>query len=77
MEPRILSASQLSCYLMCPRKYAFRYVERVEAEHRSAALCFGSAVHSALEWFHDERLLGHSPDVLDVISIFMADWDSE
>lgn len=74
---RILSASQLSCYLMCPRKYAFRYVERLEAEHRSSALCFGSAVHSALEWFHDERLLGHAPDPLDVVSVFLADWDSE
>lgn len=77
MKPRALSASQLSCYLMCPRKYAFRYVERIDAEHRSSALAFGSAVHSALEWFHDEKLLGHAPDVFDVVSVFMADWDAE
>lgn len=77
MSPRVLSASQLSCYLMCPRKYGFRYVERIEAEHRSSALAFGSAVHSALEWFHDEKVLGHEPSPLDVVAVFLADWDGE
>lgn len=77
MTERLLSASQLSLYLMCPRKYAFRYLEGVLPEFRPAALSFGSAVHSALEWFHDARLQGRSPAVLDVVGVFLADWDAE
>jgi putative RecB family exonuclease len=71
-----LSASQISTYLMCARKYAFRYVERIEPETQAAALSFGSAVHSAIDWFHQERMDGRTPAGADVAKVFRADWEA-
>ena len=77
MTHRILSAAQLSTYLGCPRKYAFRYVERIEPEFRLAARAFDSAVRSALEWFHMRMRERNCTCGLDVVSVFLADWESE
>lgn len=77
MNGLVLSASQINTYLMCARKYAFRYVERVEPEFHSSALAFGSSVHSALEHFHMERMEGRSPSPQDVAAVFRSDFASE
>jgi CRISPR/Cas system-associated exonuclease Cas4 (RecB family) len=77
MPPRVLSASQLTTFLMCARKWAFRYVEEAPPEFRSSALAFGSAVHSALEWIHLEKLEGRAPDPDVAARIFRADWTAE
>jgi CRISPR/Cas system-associated exonuclease Cas4 (RecB family) len=34
-------------------------------------------VHSALEWFHGEKIIGKTPPALEVMNIFRADFDSE
>jgi len=72
MEP--VSVSQVQAYLACPLKYRFQYVDRIAAPWRPAALAFGSSIHSAIEWFHRERLAGRSPTIEGVIAIFEADW---
>lgn len=75
---RPLSASQLSTWLACGRKYAFRYAYKLTPEHRPAALAFGSAVHSALEALHLARLDGdQTTDPTRFVRIFRADWQSE
>ncbi|MCZ7681158.1 MAG: PD-(D/E)XK nuclease family protein [Sandaracinaceae bacterium] len=76
-DKRPLSASQLTAYTMCPRKYRFRYVDRLPSEHRPAALAFGRAVHSALEALHLARLDGASVDSARLVRIFRADWQAE
>ncbi|MCC7537527.1 MAG: PD-(D/E)XK nuclease family protein [Deltaproteobacteria bacterium] len=77
MPARRLSASQISTWLACNRKFAFRYVEHAPREHRPSALAFGSAVHSAIDWFHGERLEGGVPPPDKAAAIFRADWDAE
>lgn len=77
MSARRLSASQISTWLACNRKFAFRYIERAPREHRPSALAFGSAVHSTIDWFHGERLEGDVPPPDRVAAIFRADWDAE
>lgn len=52
-RPRLtLSASKLSLFLDCPRRYAFRHVEHRPPEFVSSALHFGKALHEALARFH-------------------------
>ena len=46
-----LSVSRIKTFLMCPRKYAFQYVEKVTPEYRSAALAFGTSWHHAIGHF--------------------------
>lgn len=72
MEP--LSVSQVQSYLFCPLKYRFQYRDKITPPWRPAALAFGSSVHSAIEWFHRERLVGRTPTPEKVADIFAADW---
>lgn len=71
------SASRVNQYLWCGRKYAFRYVEKIEPESRSAAMALGRAVHSAIEHLHLELLDGQTPEAKDVIAVFQADFEYE
>ena len=72
MEP--LSVSQVQCYLFCPLKYRFQYLDKIKAPWRPAALAFGSSVHAAVEWFHRERSAGRKPEPEAVARMFEADW---
>lgn len=47
--PRVVTPSALSLFHDCPRRYAFRYVERVPAEFHPVAFSFGRALHAAVE----------------------------
>src|SRR5689334_934495 len=75
--PESTSASQLTTYSLCPRKYAFSYVYGVEPEFVSTSLVLGSAVHSAVAWWHGERLHGHTPTFAQAKTVFTADLLSE
>jgi putative RecB family exonuclease len=71
--PPSTSASQLTTYALCPRKYAFTYVYGVEPEFRSVSLILGSALHGAIGWWFTERLEGRTPGVSDAEAVLMAD----
>lgn len=73
-QRRVLSISQVNCYLGCPLKYRFQYVDKIPRPWRVAAMAFGTSVHAAVEWFHKERMSGGSPELAEVIKVFDADW---
>lgn len=75
--PDSLSVSQISCYLGCPRKYRFRYLERWPPERRSADMALGSAVHSAIAWWEEERIAGKLRTREEVMRTLRADWSAE
>lgn len=75
--PDHLSASQINLYLQCSLKYRFRYVDNLPKPFKPAALAFGSAVHSSLEWFHKERLKGNARSLDEFLAILGADWYSQ
>lgn len=78
MEPqRTISISQVQAYLACPLKYRFQYIEKIPRAFRPAALAFGSSVHSAVEWFHRERMNGRTPELWEVLELFEADWRAQ
>ena len=72
-----LSSSQITTYLMCPRKYRYRYIDKLEPESRSANMAFGSAVHAAIAWWWQKRIDGRSPTDEDALRVFRADWLSQ
>lgn len=76
-RPPYLSVSQVTGWLLCGRKYKFRYIEKREPEKRSADLALGSVVHSAIEWWENERILGRSPCADDAVRLFKVDWHSQ
>lgn len=75
--PEDSSASQLVCYSMCPRRYLYRYVLKLDPEFRGAALVLGSAMHSAIGWFFQERLDGGTPSPSEAEDVFEADLFAE
>lgn len=72
-----LSASKIGTFLQCGRKFRFRYINRMPPSHKAAALGFGSAVHGALETFHQQRAAGASMTPNAVAGLFRIDWASE
>lgn len=71
-----ISATQINAYMLCPRKYKYRYVDGIPPAWRSSALVFGASVHTALAWFHEEILAGKKPPVEEVLRTFRADWSA-
>lgn len=71
--PKHTSASQLSTYASCPRRYELRYVLKVEPERRGTGLALGSAVHGGVQWWFEQRAAGEQPDVEQALRIFRAD----
>jgi putative RecB family exonuclease len=71
--PATTSASQLTAYAMCPRKYAFSYVYEIDPEFTSTSLVLGSAVHSTVAWWHEERIEGRTPTIAKAKDVFVAD----
>lgn len=69
-----LSSSQITLYLQCALKYKFQYVEGRPKPFRPSALAFGSALHSALDWLHKERMKGRPVSMEMLHKIYDADW---
>ena len=73
-----LSASQLRTYVNCSEQYRHRYVLRTPPSHRSSALAFGSAVHSALAAFYlEQQDTGDKLSTEDLRSVFDEVWQSQ
>lgn len=53
-----VSNSQVSSYQSCPLKYYFHYVEKRKSESLGIALFFGSAIHSALDFYYSSHKNG-------------------
>lgn len=70
------SVSQVTTFLGCSRRYAFRYVEKAPKERRSLALVFGSAVHGAVGWLLEQRMMGEFPSAIDAAERLDADWSA-
>jgi CRISPR/Cas system-associated exonuclease Cas4 (RecB family) len=71
-----LSASQMNLYLQCGLKYRFQYVDQIPRPFKSSGLALGSAVHSALAWFHRQVMRGREVALDKLYRTFEADWFS-
>lgn len=72
-----LSNSQIYLYMQCSLKYKFQYIDRLLKPFKSSGLAFGSAVHSAISWFHKEKMNGNGVTLERLYSILNADWYSQ
>jgi len=76
-----LSSSQINIYLLCGKKYQFQYIDKLPRTFKSSSLAFGSVLHSALSWYHEEKLKangnGQTIPIDKLWKIFDADWYSQ
>ena len=70
-----ISWSALSTFRTCPLKYRFRYVDGLTEESVSAALVFGSGIHSAVEQHYQAILSGDpKPDLDALLFAYRSAW---
>lgn len=67
------SFSQLQLFAQCPRKYQFRYIDKIEKEFESSAdLILGNAVHETLEHLYNKVNVFAIPTLDDIVNYFHA-----
>jgi len=62
-----ISWSAISTFRTCPLKYKFRYIDGLPEESVSAALVFGTGIHSAVEQHYQAVLSGDPKPDLDAL----------
>ncbi len=72
--PEHISASQLSTYARCPRKFRYRYLDRAEPEFRGVGLALGTVVHGAAQWWFERKRDRGEPTMKEVMDIVRADF---
>ncbi|RJQ31143.1 MAG: PD-(D/E)XK nuclease family protein [Actinobacteria bacterium] len=70
-----LSYSAVSTYQTCPLKYKFQYIDKLPTKP-SAALSFGSSLHSALEFMYKVKV-PTPPSLEDVLQAYRDKWKGE
>ncbi len=68
-----VSPSRLSCWLSCPLKWKFRYLEGIRTP-TTPALFVGKAVHAGLECYYRHRQLGVTLEADDVARRMTESW---
>jgi len=72
-----LSASQINLYIQCSLKYRYQYIDHIPKPFKPSGLAFGSVMHSAIEWFHKERMKKREISLDRLLKILETDWFSQ
>jgi len=69
-----LSPSRLNCWLSCPLKFRFRYVEGLHVPP-TPSLLLGQQVHRGLEYWYRRRMDRAEVTLEETVAETIADWD--
>ena len=70
------SFSQIGLYNQCPKKYQFRYVDKIQTEFWSSPdLILWTSVHWALEWLYKQINIFVTPTKEEVLEKFHELWE--
>lgn len=72
--PDHLSYSSIACYLQCPLKWRFHYLDQLEPEFTSASLAFGQGVHQAVASFFQSALEGDFLSADNMVDVYRQAW---
>ncbi len=70
------SPSRLDSYEDCPRRYRYRYVDRIKRDARSIEAFLGTCVHKALEELYRALMNGREPKAKQVLGTFESEWEA-
>jgi len=69
-----LSASSIGTYVECSLLYYFSKILKLPMETKSDAMEFGSAIHSILEQYYQEKMIGEKLLLKDIHDLFEKSW---
>ncbi len=74
----LYSYSRLSTFENCPRRFAFRYIEKPDIEKKDTIEAFlGSRVHETLEKLYRDIEMERTPKWEDILDDYERRWDRE
>ncbi len=74
---RTFSPSRLGTYQDCPRRYRYRYIDKIKREGQSVEAFLGTCVHRALEELYDGVMHGRLMSEAELLAFFDAQWDKD
>ena len=72
-----VSFTQINTYLICPLKYKFQYIDRIEWQFVPSGLLFGGCLHKSLEHYYNGRMENRNISFEELYSIFEGSWIKE
>jgi putative RecB family exonuclease len=70
----VYSHSRIGTFEQCPRKYRFRYIDRIRIDIEPVETFLGSRVHESLEHLYRCRLNGRLLSEEEVLAFYDAEW---
>lgn len=72
----ILTPHQIDDYLSCPLKFKYVHVFRIPLM-KNHAIIYGSAIHSAVQYYYEAKARGKNLKSQDLIKVFEDSWSKE
>lgn len=69
------SPSKLNTYKDCPRRYRYRYVDKLKRYTQSVEAFLGTCVHSSLEKLYEDIFHGKALTLEETLAVYDAAWD--
>ncbi|MBP7654728.1 PD-(D/E)XK nuclease family protein [Candidatus Dependentiae bacterium] len=73
---RSISYSELTCYINCPLKYRFKYIDKIVPDKVSANIACGKSIHSALSFYYTQIRNKSKPKPEQVVDVFHQYYES-
>jgi len=70
------SPSKLATYQDCPRRYRYRYVDKIKREGQSVEAFVGSCAHKAFEELYKGLMHAKKMALDEVLAVFDEEWRS-
>ena len=72
----IYSYSKLNCYLQCPRKYKFAYIDKIKTEIKETIESFtGNRVHNTLKKLYRDLMYEKLNSLEDLLDFLRREWE--
>lgn len=68
------SPSKLDVYKDCPRRYRYRYVDKIKREGKTVEAFLGTCVHAAFEKLYESVSRGKLPTLEETLRAFEEEW---
>ncbi len=76
-KSKTFSPSKLACYQDCPKRYQYRYVDKISRRRKTPETVLGTSVHAAFEELHGLVTGGKVPTLAEVQATFEAELEKE
>jgi putative RecB family exonuclease len=71
------SPSKLDTYKNCPRRYQYRYVDKISRQRRTVEAYLGTCVHTAFEELYEGLMHGKTLTLEETTAAFETAWDKD